>query len=82
MLIVLAVPQGVVSSGELLLVAFIIALGSGVVADAALLAAARPGHDVRPAALFNLILAGPVEYFPTRPTILLARLRSSPARRE
>jgi cellulose synthase/poly-beta-1,6-N-acetylglucosamine synthase-like glycosyltransferase len=81
-LLVLAVPQGVVSSGELLLVAFIIALGSGVVADAALLAAARPGHDVRPAALFNLILAGPVEYFLTRPTLLLARLRSSPARRE
>jgi cellulose synthase/poly-beta-1,6-N-acetylglucosamine synthase-like glycosyltransferase len=81
-LLVLAVPLGVVSAGELLLVVFIIAMGSGVVADAALLASARPGHDVRPASLFNLILAGPLEYFLTRPTMLLARLRPSPARRE
>jgi hypothetical protein len=79
-LLVLAVPLGVVSVGELLLVVFIIALGSGVVADAALLASARPGHDARPASLFNLILAGPLEYFLTRPTMLLARLRPSPAR--
>jgi cellulose synthase/poly-beta-1,6-N-acetylglucosamine synthase-like glycosyltransferase len=81
-LLALAVPLGIVSVGELLLVAFIIALGSGVVADAALLASARPGHDVRPASLFNLILAGPLEYFLTRPTLLLARLRPSPARHD
>jgi cellulose synthase/poly-beta-1,6-N-acetylglucosamine synthase-like glycosyltransferase len=81
-LLVLAVPLGVVSVGELLLVAFIIGLGSGVVADAALLASARPGHDVRPASLFNLILAGPLEYFLTRPMMLVARLRPSPARHE
>jgi cellulose synthase/poly-beta-1,6-N-acetylglucosamine synthase-like glycosyltransferase len=81
-LLALAVPLGIVSAGELLLVAFIIALGSGVVADAALLASARPEHDVRPASLFNLILAGPLEYFLTRPTLLLARLRPSPARHE
>jgi cellulose synthase/poly-beta-1,6-N-acetylglucosamine synthase-like glycosyltransferase len=81
-LLVLAVPLGVVSAGELLLVAFIIAVGSGVVADAALLASARPGHDVRPASLFNLILAGPLEYFLTRPTMLLARLRPSPPPRD
>jgi hypothetical protein len=81
-LLVLAIPLRVVSAGELLLVAFIIALGSGVVADAALLASARPGHDVRPASLFNLILAGPLEYFLTRPTMLLARLRPSHARHE
>lgn len=81
-LLVLAVPLGVVSAGQLLLVVFVIALGSGVVADAALLASARPGHDVRPASLFNLILAGPLEYFLTRPTLLLARLRPSTSRHE
>lgn len=81
-LLVLAVPMGVVSAGELLLVVFIIALGSGVVADAALLASARPGHDVRPASLFNLIVAGLLEYFLTRPTMLLARLRPSHARHD
>jgi cellulose synthase/poly-beta-1,6-N-acetylglucosamine synthase-like glycosyltransferase len=81
-LLALAVPMGVVSAGQLLLVVFIIAMGSGVVADAALLASARPGHDVRPASLFNLILAGPVEYFLTRPTMLLARLRPSSSRHE
>ena len=81
-LLVLAVPLGVVSAGQLLLVVFVIALGSGVVADAALLASARPGHDERPASLFNLILAGPLEYFLTRPTMLLARLRPSQSRHE
>jgi hypothetical protein len=81
-LLVLAVPLDVVSAGELLLVVFIIALGSGVVADAALLVSARPGHDARPASLFNLILAGPLEYFLTRPTMLLARVRPLPARHE
>jgi hypothetical protein len=81
-LLVLAVPLGIVSAGELLLVVFIIAFGSGIVADAALLAAARPGHDARPASLFNLILAGPLEYFLTRPTMLLSRLRPTPTRQE
>jgi cellulose synthase/poly-beta-1,6-N-acetylglucosamine synthase-like glycosyltransferase len=82
-LLALAVPLGVVSAGELLLVIFIIAFGSGVVANAALLVSAGPGRDSRPAALFNLIVAGPLEYFLTRPTMLLSQLRTSqPENRE
>ena len=73
-LLAAAVPLGVISVGELLLVLFVIALGSGVVATSALLLAARPSDAARPAALFNLILVGPLEYFLTRPALLVSRL--------
>jgi hypothetical protein len=73
-LLAAAVPLGVISVGQLLLVLFVIALGSGVVATSALLLAARPADAVRPAALFNLILVGPLEYFLTRPALLVSRL--------
>jgi cellulose synthase/poly-beta-1,6-N-acetylglucosamine synthase-like glycosyltransferase len=69
-----AVPLGVITGGQLLLVLFIIALGSGIIATSALLLSSDPARDTRPAALFNLILVGPVEYFLTRPALLWSRL--------
>ncbi len=73
-LLAAAVPLGVLTIGQLLLVLFIIGLGSGVVATSALLLASRPADSVRPSALFNLILVGPLEYFLTRPALLFARV--------
>lgn len=72
----LAVPLGVLTAGTLLLVLFTVSLGSGVLAATALLVTGIPGHDPRPAALFNLLLMGPLEYFATRPALLLDRFRS------
>jgi hypothetical protein len=69
-----AVPLGVITGGQLLLVLFIIALGSGIIATSALLLSGDPARDARPTALFNLILVGPVEYFLTRPALLWSRL--------
>ncbi len=73
-LLAAAVPLGVVTGGQLLLVLFIVALGSGTVATSALLLTGDPARDARPTALFNLILVGPVEYFLTRPALLWSRM--------
>ena len=40
----------------------------------ALLLSTTPARDIRPAALFNLVLVGPFEYFLTRPALLWSRL--------
>jgi cellulose synthase/poly-beta-1,6-N-acetylglucosamine synthase-like glycosyltransferase len=72
-LLAAAVPVGMLTGGELLLVLFILALGSGVIANASLLLSGDRGRDARPATLFNLILVGPLEYFLTRPALLLGR---------
>jgi hypothetical protein len=64
----------VITGGQLLLVIFIVALGSGTIATSALLLSADPARDARPTALFNLILVGPVEYFLTRPALLWSRM--------
>jgi hypothetical protein len=72
----LAVPLGVLTVGKLLLVLFTVSLGSGILAATALLVTGLPGHDPRPAALFNLLLMGPLEYFATRPALLLDRFRN------
>jgi cellulose synthase/poly-beta-1,6-N-acetylglucosamine synthase-like glycosyltransferase len=73
-LLIAAVPLGVLSIGKLLLLLALIALGSGIVANCALLLVADPKRDARPAALFKLILAGPFEYFLGRPAMLMAKL--------
>ena len=73
-LVAAAVPLGVITGGQLLLVLFVVALGSGTIATSALLLSADPARDARPSALFNLILIGPVEYFLTRPALLWSRL--------
>lgn len=73
----LAVPLGVLTVGELLLVLFTVGLGSGILAATALLLTGLPGHDPRPSALFNLLLMGPLEYFMTRPALLIERFRRS-----
>jgi len=73
-LVAAAVPLGVITGGQLLLVIFIVALGSGTIATSALLLSADPARDARPTALFNLILVGPVEYFLTRPALLWSRM--------
>jgi cellulose synthase/poly-beta-1,6-N-acetylglucosamine synthase-like glycosyltransferase len=77
-LLAASVPLDVLSVGELLLVLFVIGLGSGVVATSALLLASRPAEAIRPAALFNLVLVGPFEYFLTRPSLLVSRIRRAP----
>jgi hypothetical protein len=59
----LAVPLGVLSVGGLLLVLFTIGLGNGILTATALLLTGLSGRDPRPAALFNLLLVGPFEYF-------------------
>jgi cellulose synthase/poly-beta-1,6-N-acetylglucosamine synthase-like glycosyltransferase len=74
-LLCLAVPLGVLSVGTLLLVVFTVGLGNGVLAATALLLSGLPGHDPRPAALFNLLLLGPFEYFASRPAWLVDRFR-------
>ena len=71
-----AIPLGVLTPGQLLLVLFILGLGSGVVAMCALLLSGDLGRDVRPSALFNVLLVGPLEYFLTRPALLWSRLTS------
>lgn len=75
LLLVGAVPLGTLAAGELLLVLFILGLGSGVLTASALLLTNDPAGGARPASLFNLLLAGPFEYFATRPALLLDRLR-------
>jgi hypothetical protein len=76
-LLAAAIPLGVLSAGQLLLVLFILGLGSGVVAMCALLLSGDLGRDARPAALFNVLLVGPLEYFLTRPALLWSRLTSA-----
>lgn len=71
----LAVPLGVIGGGELLLVLFTVGLGNGILVATALLLSGLPLHDPRPAALFNLLLLGPFEYFVSRPSWLIERFR-------
>ena len=73
----LAVPLGVLSVGQLLLVLFTIGLGNGIVTATALLLNGLSGGDPRPAALFNLLLVGPFEYFFSRPSLLIDRFNRS-----
>ncbi|HEX7084810.1 MAG TPA: hypothetical protein VF198_00495 [Vicinamibacterales bacterium] len=76
LLLVPAVPLGVLSAGQLLLVLFVVGLGNGVlIASALLLNHAVGGPPARPAALCNLLLAAPLEYFVSRPALLLERFR-------
>lgn len=75
LLLVVAVPLGVLTVAQLLLVLLTLGLGSGIVAATALLLTDVPGHDPRPSALFTLLLVGPVEYFVSRPAMLLAGFR-------
>jgi hypothetical protein len=74
-LVVLAVAAGSLSAGRLLVVLFIVGIGNGVLTASALLLLADPARGTRPAALFNLLLVGPFEYFATRPAQLFDRLR-------
>ena len=76
-LLAAAIPLGVLTAGTLLLVLFILGLGSGVVAMCALLLSGDLGRDIRPVALFNVLLVGPLEYFLTRPALLWSRLTSA-----
>jgi cellulose synthase/poly-beta-1,6-N-acetylglucosamine synthase-like glycosyltransferase len=71
----LAVPLGVLGAGELLLVLFTIGLGNGILVATALLLSGLPHHDPRPAALFNLLLLAPFEYFVSRPSWLIEKFR-------
>ena len=73
----LAVPLGVLTGGHLLLVLVTIGLGNGILTASALLLTGLAGHDPRPAALFNLLLVGPFEYFFSRPALLIERFRSA-----
>jgi cellulose synthase/poly-beta-1,6-N-acetylglucosamine synthase-like glycosyltransferase len=73
----LAVPLGLLSAGRLLLVLFTVGLGNGILTATALLLTGLPGRDPRPAALFNLLLVGPFEYFFSRPALLIERFRRS-----
>ena len=73
--LVLAVPLGVLTAGHLLLVLVTIGLGNGILTATALLLTGLSGHDPRPAALFNLLLVGPFEYFFSRPALLIDRFR-------
>ena len=75
-LLAAAIPLGVLTAGQLLLVLFILGLGSGVVAMCAVLLSGDLGRDVRPSALFNVLMVGPFEYFLTRPALLWSRLTS------
>jgi len=76
LLLVPAIPLGVLSAGELLLVLFVAGLGNGVlITSALLLNHAAGGPPARPAALCNLLLAAPLEYFVSRPAQLLQRFR-------
>lgn len=71
----LAVPLGVLTVGKLLVVLVTIGLGNGILTATALLLTGLTGHDPRPAALFNLLLVGPFEYFFSRPALLIDRFR-------
>ncbi len=71
----LAVPLGVLTGGHVLLVLVTIGLGNGILTASALLLTGLAGHDPRPAALFNLLLVGPFEYFFSRPALLIERYR-------
>jgi len=71
----LSVPLGVLTVGKLLVVLVTIGLGNGILAATSLLLTGLPGHDPRPAALFNLLMVGPFEYFFSRPALLLDRNR-------
>lgn len=71
----LAVPLGVLTAGHLLLVLVTVGLGNGILTATALLLTGLSGHDPRPAALFNLLLVGPFEYFFSRPALLIDRFR-------
>ncbi len=71
----LAVPLGVLSTGHFLVVLFTIGLGNGILTATALLLTGLSGRDPRPAALFNLLLVGPLEYFFSRPALLIDRFR-------
>lgn len=71
----LAVPLGVLGAGELLLVLFTVGLGNGILVATALLLSGLPHHDPRPAALFNLLLLAPFEYFVSRPSWLIEKFR-------
>ena len=73
----LAVPLGVLTAGRLLLVLVTLGLGNGILTATALLLTRLSGHDPRPAALFNLLLVGPFEYFFSRPALLIDRFRRS-----
>ena len=76
LLLVPAVALDVLSAGQLLLVLFVVGLGNGVlIASALLLGYAEGGPPARPAALCNLILVAPLEYFVSRPALLLERFR-------
>ena len=75
--LVLAVPLGVLTAGHLLLVLVTIGLGNGILTATALMLTGLSGHDPRPAALFNLLLVGPFEYFFSRPARLIDRFRRS-----
>jgi hypothetical protein len=68
------IPLGVLTPGMLLLVLFVLGLGSGVIAMCAVLLSGDFGRDARPSALFNVLLVGPFEYFLTRPALLWKRL--------
>jgi cellulose synthase/poly-beta-1,6-N-acetylglucosamine synthase-like glycosyltransferase len=70
-LLCLSVPLGILSAGHLLVVLFTIGLGNGILTATALLLSGLSGHDPRPAALFNLLLVGPFEYFFSRPALLI-----------
>ncbi len=74
-LVGLAVPLGMLSAGQVLVVLFTIGLGNGILTASALLLTGLSGHDPRPAALFNLLLVGPFEYFFSRPALLIDRFR-------
>jgi cellulose synthase/poly-beta-1,6-N-acetylglucosamine synthase-like glycosyltransferase len=74
-MLVLAVPLGVLTPAELLVVLLTVGLGSGVLAAAALLVSGMSGRDPRPAALLGLLVVGPFEYFATRPALLIDRFR-------
>lgn len=71
----LAVPLGVLDVGQILVVLFTIGLGNGILTASALLLTGLSGRDPRPAALFNLLLVGPFEYFFSRPALLIDRFR-------
>jgi len=70
-LLLLAVPAGVLTAGQMLLVLFGVGLGNGVLVATALLLDAEAVASLHPSALLNLALVGPFEYFLARP----ARLR-------
>lgn len=74
-LLCLALPLGLLTAGELLLVLVTVGLGNGILAATALMVSGLPRHDPRPATLVNLLLLGPFEYFASRPAWLVDRFR-------